>query len=498
MRSSGRRRVTASAVLLVAVLGLSRPSLGADAQVQADLTAQYYDVLSPYGSPVVPRRRYTHTLGLDVSDIDGETGFLAPELTFRSRLRLDADFGQYGAERDPEQLDQYIPGLEQAPFDLMYAYLEGRHYAGGMLGFRVGRQYQIDSLGWWSFDGALVRLDAPGIVGFEVYGGAEQRDVVPWLATDRFSADGVLRGDRGQLEANMWPQYLQQSRLAPAYGASVQTLALSHVDARLSYRKVINRDKVLVTTFPEEGESPSYVEDDRISTERVALSLALHDSELGRLGGDVVYDLFIARISEANAALDWYLSSATTLGVAYDYFIPTFDGDSIFNWFVHGPSQGVELNTSSALSQRVDVSGRAGVRIYSAELGADATSTRAWVDKLVAGTLRYRLPQAQLRFNADSQWGQTGHRVGGNLSGEHQFYEGYYDSLVAFSLYDYSDALRPQRDATSVGYVLGGGISPEVMGVVRTRLGFEWEHLFNRLGGHRFRVLLTLTLSEFP
>lgn len=497
MRSSGCRRVAASAVLVGGVLGLSRSSSAADAEVSADMTVQYYDVLSPYGSPAVPRRRYTNTLGLDVSDIDGESGFLSPELSFRSRLRFDADFGQYGSEHDPDQLDQYIPGLEQAPLDLMYAYLEGRHYAGGVLGFRVGRQYQIDSLGWWSFDGALVRLDAPGIVGFEVYGGAEQRGVVPWLATNRFSADGVFRGDRGDLEPNQWPQYLQQSRLAPAYGVSVRTLALAHLDARASYRKVINRDRVLVTTFPDEGEALDYVDDNRTSSERAALSLGLHDFELGSLSGDVVYDVFIARLSEANAALDWYASNTTTLGIAYDYYVPTFDGDSVFNWFVHGPSQGLVLNGSAALSSRVDVAGRAGVRIYSAELDSEAAPKSPWVDKLVAGNLRYRLPATQIRFDADSQWGETGHRVGGNLTTNRQFYEGYYDGLLVLSLYDYSDALRPERDATSVGYVLGGGLSPEVWGVVRSRLGFEWEHLFNRLGGHRFRMLVTFTLSEF-
>jgi len=58
--------------------------------------------------------------------------------------------------------------------------------------------------------------------------------------------------------------------------------------------------------------------------------------------------------------------------------------------------------------------------------------------------------------------------------------------------------LRPERDALSAGYVLGGGIAPTVAGNVRSRLGIEWEHMMNRLYAHRFRVLLTFSLTVLP
>ena len=57
----------------------------------------------------------------------------------------------------------------------MVAYLEGRDYFGGFFGFRLGRQYVIDPLGWWSFDGALARLSTPVFFAVEAYGGFEQR-----------------------------------------------------------------------------------------------------------------------------------------------------------------------------------------------------------------------------------------------------------------------------------------------------------------------------------
>jgi hypothetical protein len=77
------------------------------------------------------------------------------------------------------------------------------------------------------------------------------------------------------------------------------------------------------------------------------------------------------------------------------------------------------------------------------------------------------------------------------VTGKKTFDGGFYDSLVVLSLYDWSDELRPQRDATSFGYVLGGGVSP----FETTRFGVEWEHSMNRLVGQRFRLLATLDLA---
>src|SRR6185295_20359055 len=101
--------------------------------------------------------------------------------------------------------------------DLMMAYVEGRGYADGLVGFRLGRQYVVDALGFWSFDGGLVRLTTPAYFTVEGYGGFEQRGGLPLLATSRFEADGVYRGDRTSMGLVTWPAYLDEARLAPAY-----------------------------------------------------------------------------------------------------------------------------------------------------------------------------------------------------------------------------------------------------------------------------------------
>src|SRR5262245_10686590 len=150
----------------VGVLGASQVVHAYETEVDASVDAQLYSFQSPYGEPLIRARRFTETLGLALYDLQGERSDKGPTLTFRSRLRLDADFGKDTAESNPNS-GRFVPGVEPAPFDLMYAYLEGQRYFGGVVGFRVGRQYVTDVLGWWSVDGAHVSLSTPAFVKIE-------------------------------------------------------------------------------------------------------------------------------------------------------------------------------------------------------------------------------------------------------------------------------------------------------------------------------------------
>lgn len=466
-----------------------------ESQVDASFDGQFYDVTSPYGEPIIRRRRYTNTLGLDVTNLGDAHQPADPDLSFRSRLRLDLDTGPTGVESNSERLDRFVPGLDEAPFDLMYGYVEGRHYAGGLFGFRLGRQYQLDPLGWWSFDGALVRLDPPAYFGIELYGGFEQRGGLPMLATSRFEADGVQRGARGDLIDDEWPLYVQQNRLAPAYGVALQSVGVDWLHTRLSYRKVFNREHAVVTPFASPDDPLERVSEVRVSTERAAYALSLYDADLGTVGGSAVYDLYVERVSEYQANADWRVTRNTTLGAGYDYYLPTFDADSIFNWFPRSATRSATLHARSRLNRRLDYGLSFGARIYDAE---DARTRERFVDRLASANARYRLAQSSFAVDTHNQWGASGHRVGGDFSTRRYFFDGYYDSLLVLSLYDFSDALRPERDALSFTYVVGGGASPWVEEIFRSRLGFEWEHSINRLIGHRFRLLFTLNLSVAP
>ena len=85
---------------IASALGVAAPARAYETEVDASISAQYYTLSSPWGDPELRRRRYTETLGLAVWNIQGEDNPRGPRLSFQSRLRLDADFGQSSAERE--------------------------------------------------------------------------------------------------------------------------------------------------------------------------------------------------------------------------------------------------------------------------------------------------------------------------------------------------------------------------------------------------------------
>ena len=473
------------------------------AEVDATLDAQFYSLQSPYGSPLVQRRRYTSTLALNLYDLQTDRKPLGPTLSFKSRLRLDSDFGQRPEERNPDS-SSYIPGLVEAPLDVMYAFLEGQRYFDGTLSFRLGRQYVVDSLGFWSFDGAELMLSTPAFLAFELYAGFEQRGGLPMLSTSRFEAGGVSRGDRSGLGFGQAPSFLQESKLAPAYGFAIESSGLSFLHGRFSYRKVINRDAVLVSPFLDNGGGLTYALGDRTSSERLGYALRLDKSDLGAVLGSIVYDLYVRRVSQYNAGLDWFMSDRTVLGASLDYFLPTFDGDSIFNWFAHRGTTSGTVRADLAFSSQLEVAASGGVRMFTTE-GDPASYAASSAPDLsqsgrtfnYLGTLagRYRFWDGTVALNTMAEAGEAGHRYGADITGRKLFDGGYYDSLAVLSLYDWEDALRRDRSATSFSYVLGGGINPSFLSFSKGRLGVEWEHTMNHLVGQRFRALATLNFT---
>ena len=86
--------------------------------------------------------------------------------------------------------------------------------------------------------------------------------------------------------------------------------------------------------------------------------------------------------------------------------------------------------------------------------------------------------------------GDRGSREGVDIAAEKALDGGRYTVGARTSLYGWHDPTRPDRDATSFGYVLTSGFRP--MRVAEFRL--EWEHDMNRLVGQRYRVLALINL----
>jgi hypothetical protein len=493
--SRARKRASRSAggstrgfVLVLALLLLgsfARTGRGAQAAVDATFDAQIYQVGTAYGDPMLGRRRYVETLSLRVTDLTSRVDTKSPALDAVVRVRLDGDLGQDPAERDPGRPDRFVPGLAEAPFDLMMAYVEGRNFAHGAVGFRLGRQYVVDPLGFWSFDGALVRLSTPAFIGVEAYGGFEQRGGLSMLSTSRFEADGIFRGDRSGLGSAFWPAYLSETKLAPAYGFTLLTQGLGFLDAKLTYRKVENRDTVVAVPFSDARGDFELTSGARTSTERFGAAASALADGLGSLRGDLVYDLYSRRVSSYSASADYAPRAPFGAGVDFAYFLPTFDADSIFNWFSSMGTTTVAGRLRFEPVRRIAIAGSFGVRRFAAE------GEGSLLDVLGSIDATYKRPDLVTQLRLMDEHGQRGLRRGGDVSLRRLFAGGLYDASTRLSLYDWNDTLRPIASTTSLTYVLGGGFRP----TKRTRVGFEWEHSMNELVGQRFRALCTFDLT---
>jgi hypothetical protein len=456
-----------------------------DAAVDTSFAAQLYQVNGPFNGPDIGRQRYTETLSLRVWDLQGAREPGAPTLTAVARLRLDADFGIDPSSLAPTNPTSFVPGLAQQRLDLMMAYVEGRGYAGGVVGFRLGRQYVIDPLGFWSFDGGTVSVDTQAHFKVEAYGGAEQRGDPTMLSTSRFEADGVWRGNRRGMDDALYPAYLSETRLAPAYGFTLATTGLDFLDARVTYRKVVDRDTVVISPFPDALGNYQRVGGDRVSTEKVGGAIIATAKGIGTVRADVVYDALVKKPSEFSGSVESSVIPSLDLSADVGYFLPTFDGDSIFNWFEHMATTTLDGRARWQTTRRLSFSATGGIRRFDASGAATLFDVLGSVDGL------YRSPTETARVRAMDEHGDRGRRRGGDASLQRLFVDGTYDASASVSLYDWTDALRPSSATTSFTYVLGGGYRP----FRRARVGLEWEHTMSELVGQRLRLLATLDLT---
>jgi hypothetical protein len=492
-----------------------------DPELTGDVTGQFYEVRSPTGETVLARRRLTATLGVGVYDLlKAPLGDpKAPNLTLRARLRYDADYGADGATTDPGQVDRFVPGYSRGLVDLMYAYVEGRRFAGGWLGFKFGRQYVTDALGWWSFDGAEASVTTPFYLKLEAYGGLEQRGGMP-LGTSRFEGDGIWRGNRGGFDPAraLYPSF-QPSAVAPAFGVALETTGVTWIHGRLTYRRVYNTGSSNVSEFASGLFTPSVYDGTRISSDRLGYALDVNWAKVGGLKAGIVYDLYRSEITQLYGSFDAYLGQKVTATADVEYYTPSFDGDSIWNFFAGQPTTTFGLRANVDANRHLSISAGANLKLYTVQTSPfdpltgspQATMFTYSPSQYSAagkpyfpsnehptdegGTLsaRWHSGDTLLGLRGAGSFGDEGDRVGADLSGEHVFETRYVVSGRA-GLWQWNDKIRADRDAVGVNYVASLGYRF----ASRSRAMVDWEHDINRIAGQRFRVMLSLALAVMP
>jgi hypothetical protein len=486
-----------------------RGARAADIDVQSDTAAQFYDVRSPTGETILSRRRLTSTLavsGYDLIDrpLNDPT---APQLLVRARVRYDADYGASGGESDVTNFGRLVPGFNPQQVDVMYGYVEGRRFLKGFFGFKVGRQYVVDVLGWYSFDGGEVRLTTPFDVAVEAYGGLEQRGGMP-LSTPRFETDGIWRGNRAEYDASLYTSY-QQTDIAPVFAAAVESTGVTWLHARLTYRRVLDTGSSNTSEFASGLYNPATYNGTRVSFERVGYSVDATLPKVGSARAGLIYDLYNAKFGTLYANLDAFLGHGLTVGVDYQFYQPLYEGDSIWNFFMSEPLNDIGVRAVWNATDRFGVSAGGHGRIYTVQTSEEqpnASPNLQTTPPFVTPTYfptsplsfdgggdlqaRYKFGEGQLAMRASGNFGPEGDRVGGDINGE-RVIDTRYVLQGRVGVWQWTDNLRPDRDAVSVGYVAGMGYRF----AQRSQALFELQQDSNRLVGFRFRAMLFLTLA---
>ncbi len=491
------------------VLLSSAQASALEPEVTSDTAIQFYDMRSPTGEIAISRRRLTTTLGVSVYDLyDTPSDPSGPTLSFRARMRYDADYGGSGAETDPTSRF-VIPGFDRGPIDLMYGYVEGRRFLKGWLGFKIGRQYIVDSLGWWSFDGGSVKITTPYYFAAEVYGGLEQRGGMP-LSTSRFERDGIWRGDRSGYDPALYPSF-QPNDVAPAYGAALESAGFTWLHGRLTYRRVENTGSSNVTQFANGLTQPVTYSGSRVSQERIGYGFDATLPDVGGIKGGLAYDLYNAKLGNLFASVDVFASRKLTLSLDYDYYVPTFDADSIWNFFLAEPMNDLGVRASWDATERWAFAAGARARAFSVQTanenvgnipGSSATSPNGLaaanyfpsssLDLMGGGNFsaRWHFGEGAVGARGAADFASNGERLGVDFFGERTLETRYILSARA-GVWQWDDKLRTDRDAVSFQYVLGAGYKLWS----RSRVFADFEHDMNRIAGQRFRGMLWLSLA---
>lgn len=440
-RQIGRASLALGLANLGLGLGFERPAAAYSVDVDATVIGQGYsfETADPGGATRVDRRRLTTYLGLYLGDLgrkdrDGLPAY-RDQFSVTLNLRIDSDFGDYlcnlsrsstglpltcaaagqGVRTDPE-LSNYRP-------ELLLAYAEGRSL-GGFVDVRLGRQVLWDLFDMRGLDGGWLAVRTPLYLALEAWGGLSQNGALP-IDPPLYVLDGTSRNVR------FFPDDPRQQWLAlqPTVGTSVRTHGLRDVQGRISYRRTFSNTADLLPPGCVYAEGRPCAAQTGTIEERLSATLygRLFDGRLYGWSG-LRYDILTGRFDAGEVELRGSLRRGHSLGAAYRYSAPTWDGDSIFNVFASEPYHHMQASYDGksgigrrAANGELSWHTRGFARLYRAShVGASASGQPGDALRAAMGgdaELRYRRPSGFVRLDTYCDGGYGGMRAGVDLSG---------------------------------------------------------------------------------
>jgi len=428
-------------------------------------------------------------------------------------MRYDADYGAEASEADPRVADRFRARLLAWPVDLMYAYVEGKRFVKGLVGFKIGRQYVTDSLGWWSFDGGLVRLTTPLFVAVEGYGGLEVRGGFSALARCRSMVTRrnlPRRSQRSRSRAlaaiptdRRRARVRRRRRIARRHVAALA----AHVSPGLQYRRV-QRLRVR-----KRADDPGAVQRHAHLARAARLRGEREPSEDRRRPSRHDVRLLRESLPHPLPSAEAYAGQKVTIGLDYDFYQPAFDGDSIFNFFASQPTHYMGLRGNFEINDKWSASasgfGRGFTQATSPQYemgGSPGGPVPNPPPQLRDELLRRRvLPDEQRRLHGrwigggryktrtrisvcdrTCSFGDGGRRAGGDVFGE-RVWATHYVAADASACGSGKTILRPRSRSDELSDTCSGSANRFFN---RSFAGVDFQHDINRLVGQRFRLIV--------
>jgi hypothetical protein len=388
------------------------PAFAADFQISATTLAQGYELGAADGS-VVARRRLSQYVRLNGYNLLEDN-----TLFFVSSFRLDADFGLTNTDSaitGQQYLRQAIRELDSPNFSLLYAYLAGRNLY-GRIDFDAGRQFIVDLVDFFHFDGVRVAVNTPWRFGVEAFAGYEVRAGAA-LGISSFDLPGVA----------------ETADSAPTFGAALYLRDLQwgaySLTGRLSYRK---------TQGSRNLDSCAVDPTTRFECDRLTVADPLDRTEVQRaFARDLVLDERIsanlqARLDKVhvwgafsyNLVQGWFddlllgvqgrlLSGRLILESEYLRTRPRFDADSIFNIFGTQALDDLRFKVGWDFQNGYEIYGRGFVRFfYTGIFGTSPADPTVTATGVVVGG---RIPHGRRAYTTVDVIAQNGY--GGYLFG---------------------------------------------------------------------------------
>jgi hypothetical protein len=269
-------------------------------------------------------------------------------------------------------------------------------------------------------------------------------------------------------------------------------LAIPHLHARLDYRRVWQRDQVVTSPFLDSNGHLATTSVSRISTERAGVGLGYDLADAVAVDGAAVYDLYRSKLVEHRATLQTRPVHGVHAALGYQYRLPTYDADSIFNWFGAVGSTLVRTRLATDLRRDLSLGATIGVRWY-ADPSSESSSANAGPhagqrDGLGGVDATWHTLEDTFRISQTAEMGQAGDRFVGDAWFTHRFGGGKLEPSVLLTMARWRDRLRSEFNSTVLTYVLACRFSP----AGAPRLGIDWEHSVSDVSQQRFRVVGTV------